>query len=252
MLTRNNKIVIALWLVLTSLVVIFQIIEVSQSIRQHYSNYLQDFTALVSAFFCYKAGFSFPKENPRFVLWNIWGAGLLFWGLGALISTGYFFITNKEAPYPYYSDIGYILMIVFFILGLLFLKTHLKLFPPLLGFFISEMILVTSIVFSTLVENLSGSAMFSIASIAYICLDSALFATTIFVFSCQKEGFNAKSWWLVTIGITCYFFAEQLHSYLFSIGKYKTGSIIDTLWVLGFGLIAIAAMISANERTDSN
>ncbi len=250
MLTRNNKIVIALWLVLASLIVVFPIIGVSDFVRQRYSNHLQDIAALLGAFWCYRAGFFFSKGNPRRILWNIWGTGLLSWGLGALVSTVYLLVAGEEVPYPYYSDIGYLLMIVFFLLGLLFLKTQLKLFPPFLGFFCAEIVLVVSIVISSLVEKLSGTPIHSIVSIAYICLDSALFATTIFVFFCQREGFNAKSWWLVTIGITCYFFAEQLYSYLVSIGKYETGSVIDILWVFAFGLVAVAAMISVNERTD--
>ncbi len=68
------------------------------------------------------------------------------------------------------------------------------------------------------------------------------------VFSCPRQGANGKSWWLVSIGVTCYFFAEQLYLYFASLDSYATGSIIDMLWVLGFGLVAVAAMISSNEQ----
>ena len=55
-------------------------------------------------------------------------------------------------------------------------------------------------------------------------------------------GIVAETWWKAVLGVALYFFANQAFTYLNLIKDYMTGSWIDMGWMLGFGMIAWAAM----------
>ena len=74
----------------------------------------------------------------------------------------------------------------------------------------------------------------------------ALLATTILTATSFRGGEVGKSWWYVVAGILLYYIANQLYTYLVLAETYATGSPIDTGWMLGFGLIAWAAMKTRN------
>ncbi len=71
-------------------------------------------------------------------------------------------------------------------------------------------------------------------------------AVTVLTASAFRGGVIGKSWWYMVGGILLYYIANQAYTYLVFTKQYTTGSPIDIGWLLGFGLIALAAVITRN------
>lgn len=85
-----------------------------------------------------------------------------------------------------------------------------------------------------------------LTSLGYILTDPVMMATTVLVASSFRGGSVARAWWLVAAGVLLYFMANQIYTYLSMAETYASGHIIDTGWLIGFGLIALAALVTRN------
>jgi len=245
-----SKFVAVIWVFAALLLLVFPFSGVTSDFRLYYSNVLQTLSSLISAFLCFSAMSAFPDQSPLRKVWGAMGAGVLAWGVGATIFAAYPLLNEAaETPYPYYSDIGYLLTGPFIIAGLLIFKRSLGLESPLWGKAFAVVALVVSGFFAYK-ANWEGVmdpdlAMKS-AAIGYLIFDPVLLAVTILTASSFRGGEVGKAWWYVVIGILLYFIANQAYTYLIAQEQYATGHPIDAGWMLGFGFIAWAAIKTRN------
>jgi hypothetical protein len=247
-MTPPSLIVVAIWLISGSLIVFFAALEVDAAFRLYYSNVMQTLSAVLSALFCYWTMGDFPKGSPMRKVWGFLGSGMLAWGVGAALFSSYPLLNDgAETPYPYYSDIGYLSLVPLVVTALLLMKSALGVSSPLWGKLVAILLFAGAMVISTTAnwQGITGDGIvLPLVSIGYIVFDPTLLAVTMVVASALYGGVAGEAWWYVLAGLVLYFIANQSYTYLVFTKQYATGSPIDALWVFGFGLVAMAAMMT--------
>jgi hypothetical protein len=227
-MSATTKLVAFIWVAATLALVALAMIDYDPQFRLYYSNALQTLSSLAAAGACFYAMLAFPAQSPLRAVWGAIGTGVLAWGIGATIFGAYYLATGP-------------LMVV----GLLLFKRATGLETPLWGQAAALLAFLGS-AFLAYQANAEGIADPSMAmkatSIGYTLFDPAVLGATVLVATSFRGGDVAKAWWYVVAGILLYFVANQLYTYLVLTEQYTTGHAIDAGWMLGFGLIAWAAL----------
>ncbi|MCX7032640.1 MAG: hypothetical protein NT046_01510 [Arenimonas sp.] len=234
------------WVLATLMLLVFPLLGTDESFRLYYSNALQTLSSLVAAGVCFYATSAFPQGSPLRKVWAAIGAGVLAWGIGATIFGAYPLLTGgEETPYPYYSDVGYLLTGPFMIVGLLIFKRATGLESPLWGKLLAAVLLVAAgiMAYRANAEGLVDPDLaMKITSLGYLVFDPLLLAVTVLTATGFRGGEVGAAWWYAVAGIILYFIANQAYTFLVLAETYATGHPIDTGWMLGFGCIAWAAL----------
>jgi hypothetical protein len=245
-----TKLVAVVWILASLMLAVFPLLGTDPQFRLYYSNALQVASSLIAAFACFYAMSAFPAGSPLRGVWGAIGAGVLAWGIGALIFGGYPVLHGGEdTPYPYWSDIGYLATNPLMIVGLLLFKRATGLETPWWGTLLAVVLLVGGIAltYNANAEGLGDPDMkMMAASAGYTLFDPALLAVTVMIATGFRGGEVAQAWWFVVAGIVLYIIANQLYTYLVLTEQYVTGHPIDMGWILGFGLIGWAALKTRN------
>lgn len=245
-MTGIQRFIAVTWVIATLLIAVFAAIGLDEVVRLYYSNALQLLSSLGCGVICLMVMNVFPEASPLRSAWRLIGMGVIAWGIGAMIFAGYPVMHGGEdTPYPYYADIGYLLTSPLIAMGLLVFKRGAGLVAPLWGKVLAMVVLLISIYWGYYAnqEGLSGQGMaMTLSSIGYMLFDPILMAITVLTASSFSSGIVGETWWKVVFGVALYFFANQAFTFLNLSDNYTTGSWIDMGWMLGFGLIAWAAM----------
>ncbi|MFO1424593.1 MAG: hypothetical protein U1F70_13285 [Candidatus Competibacteraceae bacterium] len=247
-MTPISLIVVVIWFALGSLILLLAALDVDAAFRLYYSNVMQTLSSVLSAILCYRTMADFPGGSPMRKVWGFLGSGMLAWGIGAALFSSYPLLNDgAETPYPYYSDIGYLSLVPLVVIALLLMKNALGVSAPLWGKLMSVLLFAGAMIISVM-ANWNGvigeGIVLPLVSICYIFFDPILLAITMQVASALYGGVVGKAWWYVLAGLVLYFIANQTYTYLVFTKQYATGSPIDALWVFGFGMIAMAAMMT--------
>ncbi len=255
-MTLVSLLVVILWVAFSSLILIFAALGIDPVFRLYYSNIMQIIAPVLAAIFCYRTAINFPVGNPMRKVWGLLGSGVLAWGIGAILFISYPLLKNgNETPYPYLSDIGYLSLVPLVASALILYKSRLGVDTPLWGKIIAVFLLSGGLIISLLANWRSlfeQGAFLAIVSFCYIFFDPILLAITVLVASTLYGGSAGTAWWYVLGGLILYFIGNQSYTYLVMTGQYASGSPIDTLWVLGFGMIAVAAIITYSLFKDAD
>ena len=246
-MTPAALLLMVIWFISGLMVIVFAIFNIDPVLRLSYSNIVQTISPIITALFCYRTELDFPTENAMRKVWGLLGSGVLAWGIGAILFSTYPLLNNEaETPYPYYSDFGYLTLVPLVITALFILKNALGITSPLWGKMLAILLFFGALAVSLAAnwDGLSKGGVILLASVCYIAFDPILLMVTMLVASALYGGTAAKAWWYVLGGLFLYFLGNQLYTYLVFTKQYATGSPIDVLWVFGFGMIAIAAIIT--------
>ena len=241
-----NRILLILWLVASFALFVMPFFEVDETFRLYYSNAGQVFITLGSAFICFRTMNAFPSDSALNRVWFAIAGGVLSWGVAAAIFASYPIMNgNADTPYPYFSDIFYLLTEVLIITGLLLFMRSAGLVAPLWGKLIAVGTLIVSgyFAYGANAEGLADPGMATnLAALGYFVLDPILVSVALLTASSFRSGNVAVSMWYVVAGVLLFYIGNQMYTYLLSIEHYVTGSPIDAFWLLGFGLIACGAV----------
>lgn len=244
----TSLIMIIIWIMAGLMILVFLGLDIDPLFRLYYSNILQVVSALLSALVCYRTALSLPNANPMRRVWGLLGTGLLTWGIGAVVFSTYPWLNDgQETPFPYYSDIGYLSLIPFAVTALLLFKRNLGVVAPLWGKILAVIFFIGGLYISVTANwagLFSDGLVLPLVSACYMFFDPILLMTVVLVASGLSGGAVSGAAWFIVIGLVLYFIGDQAYTYLVFTKQYASGSAIDIFWVLGFAMIAMAAMLT--------
>jgi hypothetical protein len=247
----NTVFVVAwLWIMASVALIILPLVGFDAQVRLYYSNVTMLVTSSLAALICIGAGLGMPKGSPLRKGWLLVGIGIAAWALGQGTFSMYPLLNQgADTPYPYYSDIGFLLSAPLVGAGLLLFYRSAGLETPPWGkvLAVAALVLAAYWCYGANAEGFfseEGGLPLTLASFGYTVLDPLLLALTIHVAAAFKGGTTmSRAWWTVVAGILIVIAGNQLWSYLVLIEVYQTGSVIDFAWPVGYGLIALSAWL---------
>ncbi|UXI69914.1 hypothetical protein [Tahibacter amnicola] len=245
-MTTVSKAGAAVWVVAAALVVVFAVVGIDPKVRLYYSNVMQTLLSLAAAFLCFRTVFALPEGSPLRKVWGLIGGGVLAWGIGATVFASYPLLNDgKETPFPSLADVGYLLTSPLIAAGLLVFTRSTGLVAPLWGKAVALALFGISFaiaIWANWPGLTSGAPLLVLTAGCYALFDPVLLGVTVMTASAFRGGEIAQAWWYLLAGILLYYAGNQIYNYLSVTKQYATGSPIDVGWLLGFGLIAIAAV----------
>lgn len=241
-------IIIASWFILcvvaTTVWIFFGGDEQTRLYYYYYASSLNLITGLTTAFFCYRNTRLFPQRDPLHRAWKYLGIGLGFWSFGALLSLLYALQKAAPTPFPWYSDIGYLMFAPFTFLALIALRMSLNVSVPfwaLIGAFIIAMLTSGFVLFvnADVLKSIGVSAFMT--TMGYVVVNPTLLATIMTTASVLKDRLICRPWWFALAGLFLFFIGDLLHVVFHNVGKPENEIWLDLTWPISFGLIAISA-----------
>lgn len=240
---------LALWVCGSLLILLFPLLGVEAKNIAAYSIIAQILSPGLAGVLCFNAAKSFPESHEMRKGWMLLGIGVLLWGFGAVLYSLYPLINDgKETPYPWFSDVGYLLMYLPCLLAFIFFKQYLNVKVPYWGILLSIIVFCITLVVavSLNLEKLgeSDSVLIYLVTLTYVLGDPILLSSIIIIASVLGGAKQAYPWWFVLAGFISFYAANVTYTYLTLAGQYSSGHLIDIGWILGFGLIATAAIMA--------
>lgn len=237
------------WIIISVPIALFPLLGIDQKIIFNYSLLMQIITPIAAAFFCYMTAIVFPKDDAMRKVWFLLGTGMLCWGIGAILFAIYPLIYGgQETPYPWYSDIGYLFLAPFVLAAFVVFKKSLHIEAPVWGLITAAgffLIALTLAIIFNLSKFAGSDSFFPFAvTLLYTVGDPLLLGGTVVIGSILAGGAVGRPWWFVLIGLVFYYTADLIYTYFVVNEQYATGDLIDIAWLLGFGCIAVAALMT--------
>ena len=180
--------------------------------------------------------------------WVLMGISCLSWGGGGLIWTIYEVHLGQEVPYPSLADVGYLLAVPPAIVGLGLLSGAGRGLGVRLRDVADGAVAGTALLFiswATVLGPLfadSGSGLLSHAiGLAYPTSD-VLTATVALLAVARARGTHRTVMTLLGLGLAAVAVSDSSFTWFTSQGSYATGNLFDTGYVVGYLLIALAAL----------
>jgi len=259
-MSKNSLWIATIWLIFCLIaVVIWAWYSGNQATRlyyYYYAGFLNVLTALATTFFCYHNTGLFQKNDFKRRAWQYLGIGLCFWSIGASLSLFHSLYRGVPVPYPWYSDIGYLLFVPFAFLSLVTLRMGLNVAVPFWAWITAFIMAMTisAIVLVINVENIKsiGAAAFMV-TLAYVVVNPVLIATIITTSSVLAGQLICRPWWFALAGLFIFFIGDLFHVIFHNLSKPTNEIILDLTWPIAFGLIAVAATTTCSiSRKMSN
>ncbi len=237
-----------IWLLASLPIVVLALLDADAALRLHYSNSAQLAAAYLAFLLCLRTAWRLPVGDSGRTTWNLIGFSLLFWALGQTLFFFYPVMNNgAETPYPWWSDIGYLLMPPLLVIALVQFIRGMGVSLSLGGILGGLVVGLAGLAFAAWGnwEDLGGEDLWTpLAAIAYMTFDPILIGMTVIAASVMGGGLAARPWWFVVAGIASYYISNVIYSFYNGMDAYATGMASDVGWPLGFGLIAIAALLT--------
>jgi diguanylate cyclase len=190
------------------------------------------------------------RETGRIRLsWQLIAAGLACWSGGQLIWSYYEVIQHDAVPFPSLADVGYLLLPVFAMAGLLVRPSQAFHGRGLLRIGLDVLLVIVSLFTVSWATTLgevyrggAGSMLARTVSLAYPAGDLALLAIVVTVLAYAHSG-GRFGLVLLGTGLAGLAVADSGFAYLVANGTYHTGNLIDACWVTGFGILGWAALV---------
>jgi hypothetical protein len=248
-MSKDSILVIVLWIILSALAIglwAFTVNTEQAVFYTHYFSFIQIVTSMGAAFLCYRAMKVFEPVDKTSTAWGFLSLGLLFWSVGAILEGFYPLLNNGvDAPFPWYADVGFLMLTPFAIMGLITFRTNLNVNIPLWGWIATTLVLLGALSLALWI-NAKGfqelSTMAFVITMAYIIFDSILLAMTVAIASILVGGLLSRPWWFALAGLFAFYLGDVTYTFIRNINEPNAGGVmLDLMWPLAFGLIALAA-----------
>jgi len=218
--------------------------------------FFSNFGAISSAFFAtiglLDANFSSVRKHKLNMVWLFLGLGFgLYLGgelVWAISQIGY----GIEVPYPSMADAfwlaGYAPIFVGLTIAILgYSRNFIKQDKLILGFswLFFGVVVLLFLMFSYL-ENSSVPFLENLLNLTYPVADFLLLAGAFTVILFIKHWELEKTWWYLSAGLLALSAADLIFSHLTWTSSYRSGHLVDLLWILGYLFIGLAGFYQAS------
>ena len=216
-----------------------------------FDDYLYNAVLAAAAAACVLRGAA--VETGR-LAWFAFGAGLGLWAAGDLYWS-FEISTSADAPYPSIADALFLAGYPALYAGVaLLVKARVPRFSSSIWLdgaigALAAAALGTALLHPAL-TGLTGKASIAVATdLAYPLLDIVLLAFVVGAVAIVGAAAGRREWGLIAGGLLATGIADAVFLYRDAVGAYVEGTPIDTLWMMGAGLIALAAWSGAGRST---
>jgi diguanylate cyclase len=208
--------------------------------------------ALVAAAMC---GFAAVRLSGRErVSWALIAAAAACWGLGELVWNWYELGLRVQVPFPSLADAGYLGSVPLLVAGLLCFPRVLQGALPRLLAVIDGLTIGAALLAASWAAVLGavfaagGDSLFTKAlSLAYP-LGDVIVGTMALLMATRARTGTRTPLLLLAGGLWCTAIADTGFAYFNAAGTYGNGNGIDTGWIAGFLLVALAGRRAARQR----
>jgi len=246
-MSKDSILVIALWLILSTVAIFLWLMTVdseSMIFYTHYSSLMQIITSAGAAFLCYRTMMIFNVNDKARTAWGFLSMGLFFWSAGAILEGVYTLLhQGATAPFPWYANVCFLLLVPFVIMALIAFKKNLNASIPLKGWIATITVFLGALVLG-LGINAKGfqeiESINLIITLIYIIFDSVLLAMAVAAASILIGSLLSRPWWFALVGLFIFYLGDMIYTLVRNIDQ-AGGIILDLTWPVAFGFIAIAA-----------
>ena len=249
-MSRYSFIVIGLWFILCAIAIPLRAFTINTEQAMFYAHYYVSFmfisTSAGAAFLCYRTMVSCDLNDKNRKGWLFLSIGLCFWSVGAMLDSIYPVLhQGAVAPFPWYTDISFLLLEPFVVMALFIFRKNLNVSMSLGNWIVTIVTFFGALSFGIWI-NAKGfqtvEPISLIVTITYIILDSLLLAMTVATASILAGGLIARPWWFALAGLFIFYLGNINYTFVRNIDEPLLGGVVlDLTWPIAFGLIAIAA-----------
>ena|GEM_PF-857742 len=191
---------------------------------------------------------AFKQRGRGRVAWALIGASAFCWGAGEVVWSYYVLLRGEQVPFPSFADLGYLSAVPLAIAGVLCFplaasRASSRVRTVLDGLVIAGSLLIVSwaTVLGTVYRLGTGSTISQLISLAYPAGDIVI-GTMLLVLASRAPRSNRLPLLLLGGGLMANLVADSGFAYLTTTNSYGPGNPVDTGWIAGYLLIAIAAL----------
>lgn len=247
------------WPALAGVIVVFAAgcaVSMQWQVAGHYTylyldNLAESLAAFGAALCC---GLAALRRDGRVRLaWVLLGLSALSWALGQTVWDWYQIVRNVQVPFPSFADAGYLTAVPLAIAGVLALpvaneraRTHVR--TVLEGLTIGTALLIVSwdTTLGAVYKAGADSTLAMVLSLLYPISDVAII-TMILVRIGRVAHSGRAPLLLIAGGLTAAAVADSSFAYSTAAGTYGAGNVLDSGWIVGYALIALAALYSVTH-----
>lgn len=259
-MTLNTIFIAVLWVIpMIGLLVIGQwgLYKVDTSTITNYSNIITFLSSLLASILCIWTARVFNAHDQNRKAWNYIGTAVLVWSIGIMLMTLYkglipmndqtiSFLTN-------FADSFFMLSILIAIIGFVSLGNSLKIKIPAYSWILGILMFIGAAIFSAVTN---WSVLFPsdptkilatdrfVFAILYATLYPILLGFAVTMVSIIFTGMLGRPWIFVLFGVIAYSIAEIMWTFMNPGENYIYGKYFDLLWLVGFMLIGIGAIVN--------
>jgi diguanylate cyclase len=222
----------------------------------HLTRTIDDVAEMVAAFAAAAAGAWRVGQSASARLrisWSFIAAGCAAWGIGEAIWCYYELIAGRDTPFPSWADAGFLVFPVLALVGLLVRpsaaftgqgRTRVTLDAALVA---ASLFVISWITALGQVYHAGADTTFAnVVSLAYPVSDLVLLTVTVIVVTYARTGDRHGLAWIAG-GLVALSFGDSGFAYLTTVGSYGAVNLVDSGWVAGFLIIAVAAVMDRSE-----
>jgi diguanylate cyclase (GGDEF)-like protein len=189
--------------------------------------------------------------------WTMFAAALVAWAAGEALWSWYELVLGTEAPFPSVADVAYLLAPCLAAAAVVWLPDRPLTARGRVRMILDGLIITTSLLEISWIlvlraayrEGAEGIAAQAIA-LAYPVTDVVLASMALLVLA--RTGQHLRfSRALVVGGLLALAVADTCYAWLTNLDAYETGHVIDTLWLIGYLLLGLAALHGTRQEEES-
>ena len=183
--------------------------------------------------------------------WRWIGASALCWAVGEAIWTWYDLVVDPvvgQVPFPSAADVFFLLALPLAVIGVLLFPNAPREQVSRARSILDGVIVAGSLLFvswtttlGTVYRNGTGSVLAQSVGLAYPIGDVVI-ATVALIVIARGSGARRTALGLIVAGLLCLTISDSSFAYLTEVGTFGFGNAVDTGWVAGYLLIALAAL----------